>query len=221
LPTTAKTRDAARSRRAILDAAERLFAARGFDSASLAEIGEAARVSRATPSYFFGSKEELYRAVLKRLATERTARLEPAFRPLHEWAEARQPSRSLRAVLSHSVGEYLEFLRERPTFVAVMERESLDGGRRLAAVETQSTVMEDAFATLRRSARARGLRNFDVEEAVMCLIGLGYTPFALRHTMLRCHRTGIDNPEFLRRRRHHIVGVLLHLLGAENSSRAR
>lgn len=216
-PVTAgppKSRDAARSRRSILDAAERLFAERGFEGASLADIGEAAGVSRGTPSYFFGSKEALHRAVLERLAADRTARLEPAFRPLREWAEAKQPPQLLRTVLSRSVGEYLDFLRDRPTFVDIMEREALDGGKRLPEVQAQSTVMEDAFSALRRRAKAHGLRSFDVDEAVLCLVSLAYTPFALRNTMLRRSGLSVEDPAFLRRRQRHIVDVLLHVVGA-------
>ena len=61
-----RTRDADRSRGAILDAAERLFAEQGFDATSLTQVGGAAGVSRGTPGYFFRSKAELYRAVLDR-----------------------------------------------------------------------------------------------------------------------------------------------------------
>jgi AcrR family transcriptional regulator len=208
-----KSRDAERSRRAILDAAERLFAARGFDAAGLADIGEAAGVSRGTPSYFFGSKEALYRAVLERMTADRTARLEPAFRPLVEWAEAKQPAEPLRAVLSGSIGDYLEFLRERPTYVDIVEREALDGGRRLEESEVESTVMEDAFGALRRRARAHGLRSFDVAEVIICVIGLGYMPVAHRETIMRRNGLSYDDPAFLRRRRRHIVDVLLHLIG--------
>ena len=50
-----KERNATRSRAAILDAAERLFAERGYDATSLTEVGAAAGVSRGTPGYFFGS----------------------------------------------------------------------------------------------------------------------------------------------------------------------
>jgi len=62
-----RRRDAAASRRAILDAAEQLFAQRGYDRASLGEIGRRAGVSAALPAYFFGCKEALYAAVLDRL----------------------------------------------------------------------------------------------------------------------------------------------------------
>ena len=61
-----KIRDADRSRRAILDAAEALFAEHGFKGATMAEIAASAGVSRGTPAYFFNSKEQLYRAVLGR-----------------------------------------------------------------------------------------------------------------------------------------------------------
>lgn len=41
----------------ILKAAERLFAARGFDGASVRDITTAAGVNLATITYYFGSKE--------------------------------------------------------------------------------------------------------------------------------------------------------------------
>ena len=65
-----KERDANRSRAAILDAAERLFADQGYDATSLSQVGAAAGVSRATPGYFFGSKSDLYQAVLDRCFAE-------------------------------------------------------------------------------------------------------------------------------------------------------
>ena len=65
-----KERNATRSRAAILDAAERLFAERGYDATSLHDVGAAAGVSRGTPGYFFGSKPDLYQAVLERAFAE-------------------------------------------------------------------------------------------------------------------------------------------------------
>ena len=59
-----KVRDAERSRAAILDAAERLFAEQGYDATSLTNVGAVAGVSRGTPGYFFRSKAELYQAEL-------------------------------------------------------------------------------------------------------------------------------------------------------------
>jgi AcrR family transcriptional regulator len=60
---TAGTRD---TKERILDAAETLFLAGGFDATSLRAITTAAGVNLAAVNYHFGSKEELFEAVLTR-----------------------------------------------------------------------------------------------------------------------------------------------------------
>jgi TetR/AcrR family transcriptional regulator len=49
---------------AMLKAAEKVFARAGFQGATMAEIADLAGVPKPTLHYYFGSKEELYRAVL-------------------------------------------------------------------------------------------------------------------------------------------------------------
>src|SRR5687767_2430630 len=95
-------RDAARSREAILDAAEVLFAAQGFATTSLQEIGERAGVSRGTPGYFFGSKEALYRAVLERAFVAARAAVHQV--PMHAAAAGVSPE----DVLAAGIGAYLD-----------------------------------------------------------------------------------------------------------------
>lgn len=51
----------------LLDAALRLFACKGFESASVRELAEAADVTRPTLYYHFGSKEGLYLELVERL----------------------------------------------------------------------------------------------------------------------------------------------------------
>jgi len=67
----------------ILDAAERLFAARGFHGVSIREITGAAGVDVALANYHFGSKRGLLEAVVLRRAAdlnaERLARLDALF----------------------------------------------------------------------------------------------------------------------------------------------
>ncbi|MGH7560335.1 MAG: TetR/AcrR family transcriptional regulator [Gemmatimonadales bacterium] len=60
----------ASARDSILDAAESLFARKGFDPTTIKEIGAAAGQNPALLYYYFGSKAELYRAVLSRLMGE-------------------------------------------------------------------------------------------------------------------------------------------------------
>ena len=67
------------TRTKILDAAENLFGARGFDAVSLREITELAEVTLALVSYHFGTKDQLFEDVIERRASilceERLARL--------------------------------------------------------------------------------------------------------------------------------------------------
>lgn len=60
----ASTQDGDRPKERVLQAATRLFAEYGFDGVSLQQIADEAAVARATPSYFFTSKEGLWKAVL-------------------------------------------------------------------------------------------------------------------------------------------------------------
>lgn len=55
------------TRERILDAAEHLFADRGFDGASIRDVTAEAGVNLAAVHYHFGSKEDLLRAVLERV----------------------------------------------------------------------------------------------------------------------------------------------------------
>jgi TetR/AcrR family transcriptional regulator len=59
-------RDAERTRRALLDAAEIEFAAKGLAGARVDVIAEEAAANKRMLYYYFGSKDELYVAVLER-----------------------------------------------------------------------------------------------------------------------------------------------------------
>ncbi|CAG0998766.1 MAG: TetR/AcrR family transcriptional regulator [Burkholderiales bacterium] len=62
----AETRDQRDTKERILDAGEALFMEHGFEATSLRQITAAAGVNLAAVNYHFGSKEELFQAVLTR-----------------------------------------------------------------------------------------------------------------------------------------------------------
>ena len=69
--------DAPDTRERLLDAAERLFAERGFEGASMRALTQAAGTSLSAANYHFGSKETLLEATLvRRLAPLNQQRLE-------------------------------------------------------------------------------------------------------------------------------------------------
>jgi AcrR family transcriptional regulator len=208
----ASTRDAARSRAAIIDAAEELFAQRGFAGTSLGDIGARAGLSRGTPSYFYGAKEELYVAVLERVFAAREEATASAFAELHEWT--RTGDGTLAAALAHAVEGYMTFLLERPTFVRLIEWEELEGGQRMRATPRASRAIEDAFAAARAAARRRGLRAFNVEDAVVLFVSLTFSPLAQTSTFMATLGRDLTDRATLRRHVRFVVGQLCHVLEA-------
>jgi AcrR family transcriptional regulator len=82
--------ESAATRERLLDAAERLFAERGFRSASVRDITRESSCNIAAVNYHFGGKSNLYREVLlRRLRAVRKARLDGIERALsHAGSEA-------------------------------------------------------------------------------------------------------------------------------------
>jgi len=224
IPTTAprreKIRDAERSREAILDAAETLFAQRGFDGVSLSEIGAAAGLSRATPSYFFGSKEQLYTAVLERVSAARQTATAEAVEPIVAWCRDDGHLDDLRKALEQGMERYMRFHISRPAFQRFITWEELAGGTRLRAARRQSTALTDAFGALRAVAPERGLRSFDVGDAVLLWIGLTYAPLANSNTLLVAMKRDLRVPRT--RRRHVALAVeqMLFLLAGAGADRS-
>jgi TetR/AcrR family transcriptional regulator len=190
-----RIRDADRSRSAILDAAEKVFARRGYDAASLGEIAAAAGLSRGTPSYFFGSKEGLYQAVLERAFAERERATAAAFAPLRD-------GEPLEAALRHAVDGYLEFLLAHPSFVRLIEWEELAGGRRLRRTPRESKAMTEAFAALDG--------DFDVDDAVLVFVSLTFSPLTQRSTFMAALRRDLADRNV---RRRHAELVVKQLMG--------
>lgn len=67
-------KEAEERKQEILDAAERLFASKGFDNTSISDILEETGIARGTLYYHFKSKEELLDAVIERMIEGMTAR---------------------------------------------------------------------------------------------------------------------------------------------------
>jgi TetR/AcrR family transcriptional regulator len=215
-----RIRDADRSRKAILAAAEALFAERGFEAVSLQEIGDAAGLSRGTPNYFFGSKQDLYVAVLERVFADREEATTRAFEPVRAWCESERAG-SLRQPLTRAIESYMSFLLARPAFVRLIVREELRGGEGLRRTQREATAMHEALAAVRAIAGKRSLRSFDVDDAVLVLVSLTFSPLSQQSTFMAA--LGRDLRDAAVRRQHIrlVVGQMLQLLGAPNPHQAR
>jgi AcrR family transcriptional regulator len=204
-----RRRDAAASRRAILDAAEALFSREGFDRASLQAIGRRAGVSAALPAYFFADKEGLYRAVMDRLLAEREARLRGvAGRAL----DTLYATGDLRQCLEILIGGYVDFLRERQPLVRLMGREALDGGRRLGPEPRHSLAVEDGLARIATWLPPRPGPSVDAQQLVITTVGLCFFPIEHNDTMLAAMGLDATSDPFTQARKRHVVDVLVRVL---------
>jgi TetR/AcrR family transcriptional regulator len=207
----ARRRDAQASRRAILDAAEEAFSARGYDGTSLGEIGRRAGVSAALPNYFFGGKEALYRAVLERLLAEREARLEPVAARATATLEL---DGALRPALEVLIDGYIDFLVERPALVRLMAREALDGARRLGPGPRHSTALAGGLTTFVDSL-SRPAPSVDVEQLLITTVALCFFPLEHNDTMLAAIGLDATSRRFAAARKRHVVDVLERVLAPD------
>ncbi|MET7462730.1 TetR family transcriptional regulator [Nonomuraea sp. NPDC005501] len=69
-PAAERRRDAERTKAEILEVAQREFARRGYTGARVDEIAELMRTTKRMIYYYYGSKEQLYIAVLEKAYTE-------------------------------------------------------------------------------------------------------------------------------------------------------
>ena len=92
---TRREREREAHRECILEAAEAVFAERGYLGATIAEIASRAEFSVGSIYNFFPGKREIGEAVMLRIANERVARFRSLVLPL-----ASDPERGLEALLS-------------------------------------------------------------------------------------------------------------------------
>jgi AcrR family transcriptional regulator len=118
--TESPRRKGERTAERILDAAEKLFASRGYSGTTLRDVASA--VGLRTPSLYnhFESKDALYEAVLAR-------GISPVLRALVEAAESRQAHDAERLVKT-----LMAQLAERPKLPQLIQHESLAGGEHLS-----------------------------------------------------------------------------------------
>lgn len=201
-----RVRDAERTREVILDAAEALFAEKGYEETSLADVGKVAGVSRATPGYFFGSKAELHRAVLERCF----AHVRRAVREGKERAMA--SGRTPEVVLAGAVSDYAEFVAARPNFVRLIEREALSDRTVLQGMPLRLAVWQEALSAFRQEL---GLDISDTAEAahlLLSLVALTWFPTIHGGTFLKAVGLDPTAADFAEQRKKHITTLLLGAL---------
>jgi TetR/AcrR family transcriptional regulator len=145
---------AARTRAALLEAAEQIFAERGFDGTRLEDVAARVGIRRASIVYHFKDKRELYDAVLEDVFSGLQSRIESAFSSLDP----------LPARVEASVTAWVDYVLTRPTFARLLLREIADG--RDGLDQTVHKYTRPYFELIRKQVVERPVRASDRMEAV-------------------------------------------------------
>jgi TetR/AcrR family transcriptional regulator len=207
---------AERTRRAILQAAERLFAERGFASTRLEDVAERVGIKRASLVYYFRNKSELYQQVLTDVFAELLRRHEQVLGAPGPLAER----------VERSVSVWVDYVVERPAVMALMLREVADGKRSSAPMaigKHMAPVFAELIRTIEQGKRDGEMRAVDPMHFLMSVAGatifvfLGTAHFAPeappaiphqvelhRRELQRLTRTmlGIQGPRLVRKRQN-------------------
>lgn len=180
--------DARETRENILAVATAEFADKGLAGARIDEIAELTASSKRMIYYYFGSKDELYRAVLER------AYQSIRFQEQQAGFEALEPDEALRAV----VGNNFDYHYEHPEFVRLVMNENVHHGKHIAQIETLRTRNQTAIAQLTAiiaAGQAKGLFRADIDpvDLHMTISALSFYNVSNRYTFK--HNFGVDLAE--------------------------
>jgi TetR/AcrR family transcriptional regulator len=205
-------RSGALTRVAVLDAAERLFAARGYRGTSLEEIGREAGLSRGTPGYFFGSKQRLYGEVLDRILTRAQATLAAAS------ARTQDASVSAPELLEELVTAHLGVLAADPTLVRLIQWETLEGhGQILGIIGAQAHAFVELIQRLGVSSGIGNLDETTASELLICATAMCWFPLAHADAMERTFHRDPHSQEAVAAQAKTVIEFLLMRLAALGS----
>lgn len=163
-PRPTQARDSARTRAAILQAAERIFAEVGEAGARTETIASAAGVNKAMLHYYFRSKEGLYRAVLHE-------HLKEFHRQGLEVLSSPGPASD---ILLRYVGMHFDFISARPYYPRLFLRMAMSGDKvfeRLAR-EHLAPLWKKLVALIERGMHQKEFRTLDSAHTAISLVGL-------------------------------------------------
>jgi TetR/AcrR family transcriptional regulator len=194
-----KTRDADRSKEVILESADNLFAAQGFDATTMQRIAEAAGLARGTPSYFFSSKEKLFQAVLER---ENEVFIHVVPEALQRAGEA-----SKEILLETLVDVYFDVIVTQPRFFRLLQWTALQHPELISSVEMHRKnfeLAEEAVATITRGK----LPKAEQQQWVLSIVGMCTFHAFFAPMFQGWLKSSATEKRFLESRRKHLKTLL-------------
>jgi AcrR family transcriptional regulator len=192
---TARTRNPERTKERILKAATKIFASRGFDGARVDRIADEARINKQLLYHHFGSKDDLFTAVL-----------ESAYQDIRSQESALELD-SLRA--DKAILQLVEFTWRyylaNPDFIRLLNSENqlearhLKGSSRTRAINASHIALAEKL--LARGRRERSVRrDLDALQLNINIAALGFFYLMNRHTLSTVFQRDLGSKQMLEKR---------------------
>ena len=202
-----RPRDAAQTRRAILDAAIAEFAAHGLSGARVDEIAARTATTKRMIYYYFASKEQLFAAVLEELyggMRDAEAALD---------LDALAPPDAMRKLVETTFDHHAAH----PEFVRLVAVENIHEASHVAASPTirarNARVIETMTRLLRRGEEAGVFRpGIDPFDLHVLINGFCFHRVANRHTLGTIFERDLSAPARVAAQREMIVAAVLRYL---------
>jgi AcrR family transcriptional regulator len=202
-----RTRDAERSRQAILDAARQAFSEQGLGGTRLDDVAARAGVDKRLVYYYFKSKDQLFQAAL-----------EAVYEGIRS-AEAQLRLAELPPVeaITRLVDFTWQYYLDHPDFIALINSENLHRARHLAQSSRIRELHSPLVATLGdvlERGRAQGLfrGGVDPQQLYVSIAGLTYFYLSNQHTLSVIFGQPANTPKALAERISHVREVVLGYL---------
>lgn len=181
----------------------RQFAEHGFAGTVVDKVVEAARVNKRMVYHYFGSKEDLYCAVLE-VAFERFAQID---------AELFHLTGDPSSAIQETVRIYFRFLRGNPDLVQLLLWENLQKGKfvdRIAGRVVKNPML-DYLQKVIEAGIASGAfrRDLHVKHLLINLIGLSLVYFSNRYTLSNTVDLDLGKDEVLEAAADHAAKLVL------------
>lgn len=211
-PPPKRERNAAETKRRLLDAAEAEFAAKGFAGARLGNIARVAQVQQALIHHYFSDKAGLYREVIDRalhvMTTEGFDILARLARPLD--------AANIRPMAEAFVDLLTRFYVSHGAILAIMRHEgatteSTGGSIAEAMISARVKPVFDAVVQAMEDLQAMGKIRADVNARQLCLSALAMTSITIVEEPFLRGVWPVDfrSPEFIEERKRDIVTTVL------------
>jgi TetR/AcrR family transcriptional regulator len=163
-----RERGAEAAREAILDAAEAVFAERGFSGARMDDIARAAGYNKALLFHYFTDKLGLYRALMTRTKSAFYARLSPLLDQLLDEGDGAVTAERIRAFTGDNIGWIFDYFVEHPRVTRILAWEAAEGWRTFSNCSPPTPYSwGERMNELIRRAQAAGVVRDDLDPYIL------------------------------------------------------